>query len=106
MNKLYQIYFYVPVEYKEVVKEAMFLAGGGRFKHYDQCAFEYHGTGQFRALEGAKPFIGKEDEKELVEEIKIEMICEGVNLKNVITSLKSTHPYEEVAYGVIELVEV
>lgn len=106
MEKLFQIYFYVPVEHKEIVKEAMFLAGAGRFKNYDRCAFEYRGHGQFRALMGANPFIGAHNQLEVVEEVKIEMICEEKNLKNVISSLKSSHPYEEVAFGVIELVEV
>lgn len=106
MQKLFQIYFYVPVEHKEVVKEAMFSAGAGRFKNYDQCAFEYRGSGQFRALVGANPFVGKHHQLEKVEEVKIEMICEERNLKNVISSLKLNHPYEEVAFGVIELVEV
>lgn len=106
MNQLYQIYFYVPREHKEKVKEAMFEAGGGRYKHYDRCAFEYVGMGQFRALKGANPFIGELGEVELVEEVKVEMICEHQNLKNVVSSLKSSHPYEEVAFGIIQLVEV
>ncbi|GIQ80765.1 GTP cyclohydrolase 1 type 2/Nif3 [Kipferlia bialata] len=71
----YMLTFYVPTAYKEIVKNAAFAAGGGTVRRpeadsepgqrqtgqYDRCCFEVVGTGQFRALEGADPFIGQED---------------------------------------------
>ena len=40
---------------------------------------------------------------ETVSEFKVEMVCEGAVLSKVILALKESHPYEEVAYSVIQL---
>ncbi len=97
-------YFYVPAEHKERVKIAVFEASGGKYNNYDCCSFEYEGVGQFRALEGAKPFIGnRSGATEIVREVKVEML---VSMENVIAckeALISAHPYEEVAYGFIPI---
>lgn len=100
---LYQIMVYVPVSNAKALKKALFEAGAGRYKNYDRCAWETLGTGQFRALDGANPSIGKIHQQEYVDELKIEMICKQEFLKEVIQALLNTHPYEEPAYGIIEL---
>lgn len=100
---LYHLFVYVPIETAETVKEALFSAGAGKYEHYDQCCWEGEGTGQFRPLSGSNPAIGKQNSLEKVEEVKIEMICEGKKIKEVLHALKKSHPYEEPAYGVIEI---
>jgi len=100
---LFQIIVYVPVSDAETLKTALFEAGAGRYQNYDQCAWETSGTGQFRPLDGANPAIGTINRREYVEEIKIETICTRANLSNVLKALLEAHPYEEPAYGVIEL---
>jgi len=100
---MYKLSFFVPKEQKEEVKEALFDIGVGKYKDYDKCSWEVLGTGQFRPLENANPFIGKKGEVEKVEEYKVEMICEDLLIKKAIKVLKETHPYEEVAYEVIKL---
>lgn len=69
---------------------------------YDQCCFETLGIGQFRPLEGSKPHLGLTDKLEFVEEVRVEMVVEKNRLIEVIKALKSSHPYEEVAYHVYE----
>ena len=96
------ISFYVPAEYAEKVKSAMFSAGAGKIGNYDSCSFESEGIGQFRALPGSSPFIGKQDSLEKVRELKVEMVCEGAAIGPVIKAMKDTHPYETPAYYVIE----
>ncbi|MGE4471320.1 MAG: NGG1p interacting factor NIF3 [Sulfuricurvum sp.] len=100
---LYQVIVYVPLSHADSVKNALFDAGAGHYEHYDRCSWETSGTGQFRPLEGSKPTIGEFDTLEYVQEIKIEMICTDGALRNVLETLKHVHPYEEPAYGVIEL---
>ncbi len=99
----YQLIVYVPANDAEKLKNALFDAGAGRYAHYDRCSWESRGIGQFRPLEGANPAIGTHDVVEKVEEIKIETVCTAENLRNVLEALKSAHPYEEPAYGVMEM---
>jgi hypothetical protein len=96
-----QVFVFVPEDYKEVVKSAMFEAGGGRMGHYDSCCFEHAGVGQFRPLEGSHAFMGQIGEIEKVREVKIEMICEERLFEEIIKAMRSVHPYEEPAfYGI------
>ena len=101
-----KIAFFVPVDHKEVVKAAMFLAGAGSIGNYDQCSWEIEGMGQFRALDGADPFLGSVGELERVKEFKVEMVCPDSVVTSVIQALKQAHPYEEPAYDVIPLLDM
>ena len=102
---MYKLNFYVPVENKEEVKNALFAIGVGKYKNYDKCSFETYGIGQFRPIDGSKPFLGQLDTVELVKEYKIEMICEDSLIKKAVEVLKKSHPYEEVAYEVFKMEE-
>lgn len=64
---MYKITFFVPLTHKEAVKIKMFESGAGKISNYDCCSFEVIGTGQFRALDGSKPFIGNQNILETVE---------------------------------------
>lgn len=47
------------------------------------------GTGQFRPITGANPSIGKVGELEVVEEVRIEVLCVGEETtKKVVTAMK------------------
>jgi hypothetical protein len=98
--------FYVPVESCEVVKNALFDAGAGKIGNYDRCSFETAGTGQFRALEGANPTIGKLGIVKKISEVRVEMVMNDHILIDVIKALKSSHPYETPAYDVVKCMEV
>ncbi len=100
---MYQISFYVPETDLEIVKNAMFDAGAGRYDNYEQCAWQTIGMGQFKPINNANPAIGLLDELEAIEEYKVEMICVDDNLQMAIQAMKFAHPYEEVAYNVIKI---
>lgn len=102
----YQITFYVPQEQCEEVKEAMFQAGAGKLDNYEACSWQVLGEGQFRPMEGSKPFLGETNKLEKVLEYKVEMLCVADKLETVIKALKSSHPYEVPAYGVLALLDV
>lgn len=103
---MFKIIVFVPKNHSEKVKEEMFNAGAGKFKNYDRCSFESEGIGQFRPLKDSKPFIGTLDHLERVPELKVEMICPKERLKEVISAMRKAHPYEEVAFDVISLVDI
>ena len=96
---MYKIYFYVPETHLESVKSALFEKGAGKYGNYDNCDWQTLGTGQFRALEGSQPAIGKHFELEKVKEYKVETICEDSVLSQVLEALIEHHPYEIPAYG-------
>ncbi|MBC8493322.1 MAG: NGG1p interacting factor NIF3 [Candidatus Thioglobus sp.] len=100
---MYQISFYVPEADLEIVKNAMFDAGAGRFDNYEQCAWQTIGMGQFKPIDNARPAIGLLDELEAIEEYKVEMVCVDDNLQRALEAMKFAHPYEQVAYTVIKM---
>lgn len=98
--------FFVPESHLESVKEAMFFQGAGKIGQYDQCCWQIKGMGQFRPLKGSQPYLGQANQLEVVEEYRVEMVLERKFLKAVIKALKGSHPYEEPAFEVFEMVEI
>jgi len=94
MSEYVKLEVYVPVTHAQAVKAAMAATGAGRLGAYDSCMWSTPGTGQFRPLAGSSPFLGHEGQVEEVEEVKIECIVEKPLIKQVITALKASHPYE------------
>lgn len=103
---MYQIYFYVPIDNAEEVKEAMFAEGAGHQGEYAKACWQAEGQGQFLPSSKANPTIGKTGNLSLVKEFKVEMLCSEHNLLRVIKALKNAHPYEEPAFGVLKLESV
>ncbi|MFO7868575.1 MAG: Nif3-like dinuclear metal center hexameric protein [Bacteroidales bacterium] len=99
-NQLYKIITFIPHAYASKVMDAMTKAGAGHIGNYDSCSFSVRGEGRFRALHNAKPFVGKKNTVHTEEETRIEMICPEYAVKQVVETLLSHHPYEEVAYDV------
>lgn len=95
---MYKLVFFVPAEHAEAVKAALFEAGAGRFRNYDRCCWQTTGSGQFRALDGADPFLGAVGELETVVELRIEMVCAPEAVRAALSALLTAHPYEEPAY--------
>ncbi|MFD2229978.1 NGG1p interacting factor NIF3 [Alkalimarinus sediminis] len=102
---MYKISFYVPEMQLEPVKHALFKAGAGKIGDYEHCCWQVKGVGQFKPLAGSQPFIGEVGRCEVLDEYKVEMVCDSKFITEVIESLKQAHPYEEPAYEVIELLD-
>ncbi|HKK90826.1 MAG TPA: hypothetical protein VJ936_05470 [Desulfobacteraceae bacterium] len=99
---MYVISFYVPETHLQGVKQALFDRGAGKIGHYDSCAWQTKGRGQFRPLDGSSPFSGKQDRISQVDEYKVEMVCSDDVIAHVIKALHRSHPYEQPAYHVIK----
>ncbi|ROM66978.1 NGG1p interacting factor NIF3 [Pseudomonas brassicacearum] len=100
---MYKLCFFVPASHVDVVKSAVFAAGGGRIGDYDHCAWQVLGLGQFRPLDGSQPFIGEAGQVEQVEEWKVELVVADELVRGVVDALKQSHPYETPAYEVWRL---
>jgi hypothetical protein len=96
---MFQLIIYVPEDFCESVKAALFAAGAGKMGAYDSCAWQVLGSGQFRPLKGSKPFIGQESQIEIVRELKVEMLCSEEFLPAALKALKDSHPYETPAFS-------
>lgn len=101
---MYKLCFYVPQSYLEPVKQAVFSAGAGKIGDYDSCCWQVVGQGQFRPLDGSKPFLGQKDVVEVITEYRVEMVCEASRIKDAVAALLEAHPYEEPAWDVVALV--
>jgi len=102
-DQLCKLVVFVPVGELEKVSEAMFAAGAGELGNYSRCSFRGRGMGTFQGGAGSKPSIGKVGSFEQVEEYRLESIVPKRLLGEVIKAMLAAHPYEEVAYDVIEL---
>ncbi|MDR0577256.1 MAG: NGG1p interacting factor NIF3 [Candidatus Accumulibacter sp.] len=96
---------YIPAPYLERVKDALFAAGAGRYARYDRCSWQTLGDGQFRPLEGSRPFIGSPGGEERVPEYRVEMICEDDRIDEVAAALRAAHPYEEPAFHFVRVAD-
>ncbi len=100
---LKKLFTFVPTAHAEKVRGAIFTAGAGQISNYSECSFNTPGTGTFKAGEGTNPFVGNIGERHSEEEIKVEAIFPSWLEKPVLYAMLAAHPYEEVAYDIMEL---
>lgn len=105
MAKHFKLVVFVPAPHLETVRKAICNAGAGKIgKNYDNCAFYTFGTGTFRPLKEAKPFIGKRGKIEKVKEARLETIVAKKDMRKVVAALRKSHPYEEPAFDIYPLI--
>ena len=102
-EKLFKLIVYVPEDDVETVHQALGDAGAGHIGNYSHCAFKSPGVGTFKPEEGTNPYIGGINDQTFVNEFKLEMVLKGTEISQIISVLKNVHPYEEVAYDLIQL---
>ena len=105
-ERLDKLVTFVPHEHADAVRTAVTAAGAGAIGAYDQCTFTSTGEGRFRPLDGADPAVGRVGEVEVVAESRVEAVFERRLRREVVEAMRSAHPYEEVAYDVLELATV
>src|SRR6185436_19571489 len=96
-DTLKKLFTFAPVDKAELVRNAIFEAGGGQIGNYSECSFNTEGAGTFKAGEGTDPYVGKIGQRHSENEIKVEAIMPAHLEANIVTAMKSAHPYEEVA---------
>jgi dinuclear metal center YbgI/SA1388 family protein len=102
-GELRKLVTFVPTDFADAVRKALFDAGAGHIGKYDQCSYNLNGTGSFRAMDNAHPFVGKKGQLHFEKEVRIETIYPKARESVVIASLLAAHPYEEAAYDIYPL---
>lgn len=103
IEPLIKLAVFTPVDYVQQVVDALSEAGAGHIGNYSHCTFQSAGTGTFKPLEGANPYIGSTNKLEHVDELKIETIVPEPIIDKVVNAMLAAHPYEEVAYDLYPL---
>jgi dinuclear metal center YbgI/SA1388 family protein len=96
---------FVPPSHADAVRQAIADGGAGRIGDYDSCSWMVTGEGRFRPLAGAHPVIGQVGELEQLAEVRIEAVLPRERRAGVVRAMLAAHPYEEVAFDVIELAD-
>ena len=102
-DTLSKLVTFMPKDSAPLVLDALHEAGAGNIGNYKNCSFRTTGTGTFEPTAEAKPHVGKAGKREEVKEIRAELIFPTVLERQIITALKKSHPYEEVAYYLTSL---
>ncbi|MDP6908691.1 MAG: Nif3-like dinuclear metal center hexameric protein [Flavobacteriales bacterium] len=97
---LKKVVTFCPSEHAEKIREAMFSAGAGKIGNYDNCSFNTEGTGTFRGNENTAPFVGNQGEEHHENEVRLETVVPEFKVTDVLRAMKTTHPYEEVAFDI------
>lgn len=99
-----KIVTFVPTENADAVRNALGNAGAGKIGEYTFCSYTVIGKGRFTPTVDANPHIGKPGIAEIVEEERVEVVCDRRGAKKVIRVLRAAHPYEEVAFDIYPLI--
>lgn len=102
---MYKLVYFVPSSHLQDTKEALFKCGLGHSGNYEKACWQTLGTSQFCPLPNSKPQLGQIGETCIIEEYKVEMLCQKDLISKAVQTLRQTHPYENPAYEIIALVE-
>lgn len=105
-NLLQKLIVFSPEENAAKLTEALHAAGAGNIGNYSNCSFTSTGIGSFKPGINANPQKGEKDIIDFSEENKIEVIFPIWLQSNILKAMKANHPYEEVAYEVLNLVNI
>lgn len=94
---------FCPKDKSTQVLDALFAAGAGEIGNYNECSFNLDGTGTFKANDQADPYVGEKGKRHYEPETRIEIIFESIKESSVMSALRKSHPYEEVAYYLTKL---
>ncbi len=97
---------FVPPESVDAVIDGVSAAGAGVIGEYERCSFRVRGTGTFRPGAGADPYSGEGIGVDAAEdEYRVEVELDRGRIREVVAALLAAHPYEEVAYDLVPLLE-
>ncbi|MFT6868413.1 MAG: dinuclear metal center YbgI/SA1388 family protein [Cyclobacteriaceae bacterium] len=94
---------FIPQENSQDVVQCLYDSGAGEIGEYDHCSFQVDGAGTFRPGPESNPHLGAKGENETVNEKRVEVIFPSFKTDKIISALKKSHPYEEIAYYLTSL---
>jgi len=99
---IHKLSVYAPEEDALAVRKALFAAGAGAIGNYDNCSFNAKGIGTFTGNEQSNPVKGNKGKFTQSLEILISVVYEKPKEAAILKSLREAHPYEEVAYEIVQ----
>ncbi|UTB80601.1 Nif3-like dinuclear metal center hexameric protein [Staphylococcus carnosus] len=99
----YKVQVFIPEKNASEFKQKMSDAGFASEGNYKYCFFSSKGNGQFKPTGNANPHIGKINEVETVNEVKIEFMIQNQQREKAEKYIQSLHPYETPVYDFIPL---
>jgi dinuclear metal center YbgI/SA1388 family protein len=103
-NTLRKLFTFVPGHAAEKLRNALFGTGAGMIGNYSECSFNTEGQGTFKAAEGANPYVGEIGSRHTEDEVKVEVVFPARLQDKLVTAMRAAHPYEEVAFDIVDLV--
>lgn len=94
---------YVPSAHLDLLRDALFAAGAGKIGNYEESSFNSKGSGNFKPMVGANPFIGEIGKRHTESEERIEVLFPSHLESAVLKSLFTSHPYEVPAYEILRI---
>lgn len=85
------------------IRNALFEIGAGALGEYSECSFTVSGSGTFKGSQNSNPVVGEKGIRTCQVEERIEILFPAFMESRVISVLKNSHSYEEVAYSVFNL---
>ena len=98
-----QLVTYVRVAEADLVRNSLFEIGAGSLGEYSESSFTVSGKGTFKGSENSKPFIGEKGVFKKLEEERIEILFPAHMEASVLSVLKNSNTYEEVAYSMFTI---
>ncbi|HEY2041707.1 MAG TPA: Nif3-like dinuclear metal center hexameric protein, partial [Jatrophihabitans sp.] len=93
---------FVPEPDLNTMISALSAAGAGAIGNYSDCTFTVEGTGTYRPLPGADPADGQIGVLRRKPETRLSMVFARANRASVLAAMRSSHPYEEIAFELTE----
>jgi dinuclear metal center YbgI/SA1388 family protein len=103
IHTLLKLGVYIPKSHFNQVEQALFLAGAGQIGNYKDCGFSFEGIGTFTPTQGANPYTGVLEKRSEEVEIRLEVVFPNYRKSQVLDAMNQAHPYEEVAYDIVQL---
>ncbi len=94
---------FCPADSAEKVRQALWNAGAGQIGNYDEVSFNLSGTGTYRGNENSNPVVGEKGKLMREPEERIEMIYAAHLESKILSALRASHPYEEIAYDLFPM---
>lgn len=101
--RLVKLVTFVPESHLAAVRAAVCEAGAGAIGNYTYCTFSASGTGTFLPGKEARPFSGTKHRLSEEPERRFETLAPKARIPQIVEALKKAHPYEEVAYDLVQL---
>ncbi len=104
MEERFKVVVFVPETHETAFLDAVLSSdAGGRIGAYRGCSFRIRGKGTFEPRDSARPFVGTIGRRNEVEEVRIEIVVDATHLADLVSVMRSHHPYETMAYDVYPL---